>query len=271
MPTNTLDPMYGQYNLLPAPAVPYDEPDPLKYSPNPDKYVWPNGLVSLQSPAWMTIICGNHREIVQVTLEKLDEAPGDPSDEWETVVDISMFNPTGELQVLDWDGRPVENLRIDVPPSDDWVRVRVQATRVGSTPSIRRSGTSSRSGLHPKLRRSFTGWTSTDSNAPRPRPRVHLLPAASTGRRFGCPFHAFTPRSITERTVCRFLADPDRLPRPGQRPHRHMPVMNFPTTHAPFLAGAWWRRGRSSAVSEHGRVEVVERFAGCTERCHVQL
>jgi len=129
VPTNTLDPMYGQYHLLPAPGVPYDEPDPLKYSPNLDKYVWPNGLVSLQSPAWMTIICGNHREIVQVTLEKQDEAPGDPSDEWETVVDISMFNPTGELQVVDWDGRPVENLRIDVPPSDDWVRVRVQATQ----------------------------------------------------------------------------------------------------------------------------------------------
>jgi DNA gyrase/topoisomerase IV subunit B len=115
MPTNTLDPMYGQYNLLPAPGIPFDGLGPSPYEPDPDKYIWPNGIASLQSPAWMTIICGNHRELVKVTLEKLDEAPGDPSDEWEIAVDLSMFNPTGELEVRNWDGVSVENLRIGVP------------------------------------------------------------------------------------------------------------------------------------------------------------
>lgn len=129
MPTNTLDPMYGQYNLLPAPGIPFDGLGPSPYEPDPDKYIWPNGIASLQSPAWMTIICGNHRELVKVTLEKLDEAPGDPSDEWEIAVDLSMFNPTGELEVRNWDGVSVENLRIGVPPADSWVRVRVQATQ----------------------------------------------------------------------------------------------------------------------------------------------
>jgi hypothetical protein len=60
-----------------------------------------------------------------VTLEALDGPPSDLADEWEAVVEVSMFTTSGQLQVQDRGGPPVEGLTVEVEPGP--IRVRVSA------------------------------------------------------------------------------------------------------------------------------------------------
>ncbi|MBK3576661.1 hypothetical protein JHN63_23205 [Streptomyces sp. MBT65] len=78
-------------------------------------------------PEHLTVLAGTHTGWIRLTTRQSADEPPLPGEEWETVVDVSIYSTSGSLWLFRWGGDVEEDAGNFATAGAGWYRVRVQA------------------------------------------------------------------------------------------------------------------------------------------------
>ena len=105
--------LFGSFNLMDA-----------RFNQPMTATGWPNGLVAVEAPGRICIVTATRDAEVVITLEALEEAPGDADSKWEAGAEVSMTT-SGALEIFTGDALDQPIGLTGLPAGS--VRVRVHA------------------------------------------------------------------------------------------------------------------------------------------------